>query len=101
MSTDTAAHIGENALNPGRRYEIRLFGVFLLLLVVYLLIAYFIHAPRGYYGTIEQPRFADPWIARTETILSGGLLYRDVFTTTPPLTNIIAHPAFPRSHLLW
>ena len=64
----------------------------MLLLLVYLAIAYFVHWPAGYYGTIEQPRFADPWIARTETILSGGLLYRDVFTTTPPLTNFLLIP---------
>ena len=75
-----------------RRYETRLFGIFLASLIVYLLIAYFYHAPRGYYGTLEQPRFADPWIARGETLLSGGLLYRDVFTSTPPLTNFIFLP---------
>lgn len=66
--------------------------LFLGLLLLYLLIAYFYLAPMGYYGTIEQPRFADPWMARTETILSGGLLYRDVFTTTPPLTNLLLIP---------
>lgn len=75
-----------------RREEVKLFFLFLVLLVVYLAIAYFIHWPAGYYGSIEQPRFADPWIARTETILSGGLLYRDVFTTTPPLTNFLLIP---------
>jgi hypothetical protein len=46
----------------------------------------------GYYGTVEQPRFADPWIARAETILGGGLLYQDVFTTTPPLINFLLIP---------
>lgn len=77
------------------RYETKLFFLFVLLLIVYLAIAYFVHWPAGYYGSIEQPRFADPWIARTETILSGGLLYRDVFTTTPPLTNfLLIPPAF-------
>jgi Gpi18-like mannosyltransferase len=60
--------------------------------LAYLLIANFFHAPRGYYGTIDQPRFADPWIARSETILNGGLLYRDVFTSTPPLTNLLLLP---------
>lgn len=70
-------------------YEIRLVVWFVLLLVVYLGIAYTFHVPRGYYGTTEQPRFADPWLARTETILNGGVLYRDVFTTTPPLTNLL------------
>ena len=62
-----------------RLYEVQLTVIFLISLFVYLAIAYFFHAPRGYYGTIEAPRFADPWIARGETILSGGLLYRDVF----------------------
>lgn len=75
-----------------KRYDVRLTGVFLISMAVYLAIAYFIHAPRGYYGTLELPRFADPWIARGETILSGGLLYRDVFTTTPPLTNFLLLP---------
>ena len=70
-----------------KSYELRILLLFLFLLGIYLLIAYFFHAPRGYYGTIDQPRFADPWIARSETILGGGLLYRDVFTSTPPLTN--------------
>ncbi len=74
------------------RYETKLFVLFVLLLLVYLAIAYFVHWPAGYYGSIAQPRFADPWIARTETILSGGLLYRDVFTTTPPLTNFLLIP---------
>ena len=75
-----------------RNYALRLLGVFLLLFVVYLLIAYIVLEPMGYYGTSEQPRFADPWIARAETIVSGGLLYRDVFTTTPPLINFLLVP---------
>ena len=75
-----------------QRYETKLFLLFVFLLLIYLAIAYFIHWPAGYYGSLEQPRFADPWIARTETILSGGLLYRDVFTTTPPLTNFLLIP---------
>lgn len=75
-----------------RRYILIIVGLFIILLLVYLLIANFYHAPRGYYGTIDQPRFADPWIARSETILNGGLLYRDVFTSTPPLTNLLLLP---------
>jgi Gpi18-like mannosyltransferase len=59
------------------------------MVVIYLAIAYIYHEPRGYYGTVDQPRFADPWIARSEVILNGGLLYRDTFTTTPPLTNLL------------
>lgn len=75
-----------------RRYAVYIVGLFLLLLLIYLLIAYFVHSPMGYYGSIDQPRFADPWIARSVTILSGGLLYRDVFTSTPPLTNLLLIP---------
>ena len=75
-----------------KREEVKLFFLFLGLLCLYLAVAYLIHWPAGYYGSLEQPRFADPWIARTETILSGGLLYRDVFTTTPPLTNFLLIP---------
>jgi hypothetical protein len=73
-------------------YELRILAVFLVLFALYLLVAYFALEPMGYYGTAEQPRFADPWIARAETILSGGLLYRDVFTTTPPLINFLLIP---------
>lgn len=75
-----------------RLYELRILAIFLVLLAVYLAVAHFLLEPMGYYGTVEQPRFADPWIARAETILSGGLLYRDVFTTTPPLTNFLLIP---------
>lgn len=75
--------------NPSLSYELRLTALFVALLALYLAIAYLFHLPRGYYGTVEQPRFADPWLARTETILNGGVLYRDVFTTTPPLTNLL------------
>jgi len=75
-----------------KSYEIRLLLLFLVLLVAYLAIARWYHAPRGYYGTAEHPRFADPWIARAETIVNGGLLYRDVFTATPPLTNYLLIP---------
>ena len=73
-------------------YELYILGVFLALFCVHLLVAYLILEPMGYYGTADQPRFADPWIARAETILSGGLLYRDVFTTTPPLINFLLIP---------
>lgn len=76
-------------INFWQRYEVRLTAIFLASLLVYLLIAAYYHAPQGYYGTVDAPRFADPWIARSETILNGGLLYRDVFTTTPPLTNLL------------
>ena len=75
-----------------KSYEIRLLLLFLLLLLAYLTIARQYHKPRGYYGTNEQPRFADPWIPRAETIMDGGLLYRDVFTATPPLINFILIP---------
>jgi hypothetical protein len=72
-----------------KSYEVRLLGVSFLLLITFLLIAYFIYAPTGYYGTQAKPRFADPWFERSETILQGKLLYKDVFTTTPPLSNYL------------
>ncbi len=73
-----------------RGYALRVGLVFLLLMAVYLALAWWVYAPRGYYGEVTgQPRFADPWFARAETILEGGVLYRDVFTTTPPLTNYL------------
>ena len=75
-----------------RRYDVRITIFFVALLAIYLAIAYFFHAPRGYYGTVETPRFADPWFERAETILNGDLLYEDVFTTTPPLTNYLLLP---------
>lgn len=75
-----------------RSYGLRILAVFLALFVAYLLIAALVLAPLGYYGTREEPRFADPWIARAETIVGGGLLYRDVFTTTPPLVNFLLIP---------
>ncbi len=75
-----------------RTYTLRILVVFLALFIAYLLIAYIVLEPLGYYGTAEEPRFADPWIARAETIVSGGLLYRDVFTTTPPLINLLLVP---------
>lgn len=70
-------------------YEVRILALFLFLLLVYLAGAYFLYAPWGYYGTINEPRFGDPWVQRTEGILSGLLLYRDVHTMTPPLTNYL------------
>lgn len=76
-------------MNIWRRYEARLTVLFVALLIAYLVIAWFFLEPQGYYGTTDQPRFADPWIARAETILNGDALYRDVFTTTPPLTNYL------------
>lgn len=82
------------------RYSLRILGVFGALFVAYLLVAHFVLEPMGYYGTLDQPRFADPWIARAETILSGGLLYRDVFTTTPPLINFLLIPPVLLSGLL-
>lgn len=75
-----------------RTYALRILVVFLALFIAYLLIAYIILEPLGYYGTAEEPRFADPWIARAETIVGGGLLYRDVRTTTPPLINFLLIP---------
>jgi hypothetical protein len=73
-------------------YEIRIGAIFVALLLIYLAIANFVLAPLGYYGTQEAPRFADPWIARGETILDGGVLYEDVFTSTPPLMNYLLIP---------
>ncbi len=69
-----------------------LLGLFFAVLIAYLLIAQFVYAPTGYYGTIKKPRFSDPWFERTETILSGGSLYGDTFTTTPPITNYLMVP---------
>lgn len=73
-------------------YGRQVLGVFLILLAFYLLAARLLLAPAGYYGSLEQPRFADPWIDRAETIVGGGLLYRDVSTTTPPLINLLLVP---------
>ncbi|MBN1815607.1 MAG: DUF2029 domain-containing protein [Anaerolineae bacterium] len=73
-------------------YELRILGVFLILCVVYLLIALLVYAPLGHYGTLTQSTFSDPWIDRVNTILSGGLLYQDVYTTTPPLINFLLIP---------
>ncbi|MFT5195257.1 MAG: hypothetical protein ACI85U_002276 [Candidatus Promineifilaceae bacterium] len=70
----------------------QLFLIYLVSQIVYLWLAWTFLAPMGYYGSTELPRFADPWIARTETILTGAQLYKDVFTTTPPLTNYLMIP---------
>ncbi len=74
------------------RYVWWILGVFLLLLAGYLALAWLVLAPLGYYGSPDAPRFADPWVARAETILRGGKLYTDVFTTTPPLVNYLLIP---------
>lgn len=74
------------------RYVWYILGVFLLLLAAYLAFAWLVLAPLGYYGSPEAPRFADPWVERAETILRGGKLYVDVFTTTPPLVNYLLIP---------
>jgi hypothetical protein len=75
-----------------RRPELSLLLVSLVLFIVYLVIAGVVLYPRGYYGTAEEPSYADPWIARAETIVKGGLLYEDVSTTTPPLVNFLLVP---------
>jgi Gpi18-like mannosyltransferase len=71
------------------RYEVRILALFLFCLMLYLAIAYFIYAPWGYYGTSDTPRIGDPWVERTQGLLSGLMLYRDVHTMTPPLTNYL------------
>lgn len=75
-----------------QRYGWRILGTFIVLLAAYLALAWLVLAPLGYYGTTEVPRFADPWIERAETLLQGGKLYTDVFTTTPPLVNFLLIP---------
>lgn len=70
-------------------YEVRLLGLSLVLLILYLVIACYVYAPTGYYGTQAEPRFTDPWFKRSEIILKGKALYKDVFTTTPPLSNYL------------
>jgi Gpi18-like mannosyltransferase len=75
-----------------RRYELRLLLVSLGLFIVYVSMAGAVLYPRGYYGTAEEPSYADPWIARAETIVDGGMLYEDVSTTTPPLVNFLLVP---------
>lgn len=75
-----------------QHYGWRILGAFVVLLAAYLTFAWLVLAPLGYYGTTEAPRFADPWIERAETLLQGGKLYTDVFTTTPPLVNFLLIP---------
>jgi hypothetical protein len=73
-------------------YELRILWVFLILFLVYLAIALLVYAPLGHYGTLTESTFSDPWIDRVNTILGGGLLYKDVYTTTPPLINFLLIP---------
>jgi hypothetical protein len=73
-------------------YGLRLVLISLALLLVYLVIAGLVLYPTGYYGTPAAPSYADPWIVRAETILQGGSLYQDAFTTTPPLINYLLIP---------
>jgi hypothetical protein len=75
-----------------KQYVLRVICVFFVLLGIYVGLAWLLLEPLGYYGTVDEPRFADPWIPRAQTILSGGLLYRDVYTTTPPLINYLLVP---------
>ena len=75
-----------------RNRFLQIFLIYLVSQIVYLWLAWTFFAPMGYYGSTELPRFADPWIARTEVILTGGQLYKDVFTATPPLTNYLLVP---------
>jgi hypothetical protein len=75
-----------------RRYGLSLFLISLVSFIIYLAIAGAVLYPRGYYGTAEEPSYADPWIDRAETIVKGGLLYADVSTTTPPLVNFLLVP---------
>jgi hypothetical protein len=72
-------------------YGLRILIAFLILFVVYMIVAWLVLDPLGYYGA-EVSSFSDPWIARAETIVSGGMLYRDVPTMTPPLINFLLIP---------
>ncbi|NTW01016.1 MAG: DUF2029 domain-containing protein, partial [Oscillochloris sp.] len=67
-------------------------GVFLVLTIFVLGIAHIALSPYEYYGTLTFPRFADPWVERAETLIKGGVLYRDVSTMTPPLINFLLVP---------
>ncbi|MGD2143182.1 MAG: glycosyltransferase 87 family protein [Anaerolineae bacterium] len=80
-------------------YELRLLLVFIALFIIYLAVAGAVLYPAGYYGTAGEPSYADPWIARAETIVSGGSLYQDVWTTTPPLVNFLLVPPVVMSRL--
>jgi 4-amino-4-deoxy-L-arabinose transferase-like glycosyltransferase len=84
--------VGKGANVIGNKYARRILVVFVALFAAYLAVALVVLEPVGYYGTPEESGFTDPWIERVETILSGGLLYRDVFTTTPPLINFLLIP---------
>lgn len=74
------------------RYHLRLLCVYLALLIVYLAIAYTLLAPLGLYGTADRPRIQDPWVSTSQTLLRGGLLYREVYTTDPPLAHYLLVP---------
>ncbi|MGB3714630.1 MAG: hypothetical protein WA996_09395 [Candidatus Promineifilaceae bacterium] len=56
-------------------HAVRNVGFFFLLLIVSSLIDYFFLALRVYCATIDQPRFANPSNARSETIAIGGIFY--------------------------
>jgi hypothetical protein len=73
-------------------YGLRLLLVACALTLAYLVIAGLVLYPTEYYGTPAAPSYSDPWIARVETIIGGGSLYQDVFTTTPPLVNFLLIP---------
>ena len=77
---------------PARNHTLRILLIFATVLAVYLTVAWAILAPAGYYGTSSEPRYSDRWIPRAETIMSGGDLYIDVPTTTPPLVNYLLVP---------
>jgi 4-amino-4-deoxy-L-arabinose transferase-like glycosyltransferase len=81
------------------KYAWRILGVFAALFVVYFTVALVVLEPTGYYGTPDESGFTDPWIERVEIILGGGLLYRDVFTSTPPLMNFLLIPPVVLSKL--
>jgi 4-amino-4-deoxy-L-arabinose transferase-like glycosyltransferase len=83
----------------GNKYVWRILGVFAVLFIIYLAVALFALEPTGYYGTSDESGFTDPWIERVEIILGGGLLYRDVFTSTPPLMNFLLIPPVVLSKL--
>ncbi|MCJ7736504.1 MAG: hypothetical protein MUQ10_04205, partial [Anaerolineae bacterium] len=77
---------------PAPKYASRILLIFAAALAIYLTLAWAILAPAGYYGTSSEPRYSDRWIPRAETIMSGGDLYIDVPTTTPPLVNYLLVP---------
>jgi hypothetical protein len=90
----------------GKKYTWRILGVFVASFAIYLTVALVVLEPTGYYGTPDETGFTDPWVERVETVLGGGLLYRDVFTTTPPLINFLLIPPVVLSklfghHYLW